>query len=73
LLQVKKHFFDLAVTSPMATIAFNKHVEFCENYIKEVHETLATLIREGPTNLALENSRHLYQVRHDYSAWVIGD
>ncbi|HDS15750.1 MAG TPA: hypothetical protein ENN66_03900, partial [Proteobacteria bacterium] len=46
-LQNKKHSFDLAVTSPMATIAFNKHAEFCEKYMKKIHETLRTLIRGG--------------------------
>lgn len=72
-LQDKKHFFDLAVTSPMASVAFNKHAEFCEKYIKEVHETLVTLISKGPTQQALSNSNRLYQIRLDYSAWITSD
>jgi hypothetical protein len=31
----------------MANVAFDKHSEFCEKYMKEVHETLKTLFIIG--------------------------
>ena len=34
-LQEKQQFFNLASTSHMANVAFDKHVEFCELYLYE--------------------------------------
>jgi hypothetical protein len=72
----RKQIFDLALTSHMANTAFDKHVQFCENYMKEVHETLKTLIREGSTTQALDHAKNLYAMRREYAAWItaeIGD
>lgn len=60
--------FSLGATSHMANTVFNKHVEFCEKYLEEVHETVVTLTREGPTEKALNHSNELYSLRIKYSA-----
>ena len=69
-LQKKRQFFDLAVTSHMANTAFDKHVEFCEKYMVEVHQTLIMLIQEGPTKSVLENANRMFKLRQDFSAWI---
>jgi len=69
-LQKKRQFFDLGATSHMANTAFDKHVEFCEKYMIEVHKTLLALIQKGPTKDAITNANKLYGLRQEYSAWV---
>lgn len=39
-IQQKHEIFNLGVTSHMANVAFNKHVEFCEKYITKVNECI---------------------------------
>ena len=54
----------------MATVAFDKHVEFCEKYMAEVHETVNTLFMDGPSTAALNHSNAFFKVGRDYSAWI---
>jgi hypothetical protein len=54
----------------MANVAFDKHVEFCEKYMSEVHETVSTLFREGPSAKALDHARRFAQIKQEYAAWV---
>jgi len=70
LLQQQQQAFNLGAASHMAGKAFDKHAEFCENYMAEVHLTVATLFREGPTQLALEHASNLRQLKNRYSAWL---
>ncbi|MPX95057.1 MULTISPECIES: hypothetical protein [unclassified Salinivibrio] len=49
---------------------FDKHVEFCEKYLAEVHQTVVTLTREGPTKEALDHAGKLYTLRIEYTAWI---
>lgn len=72
-LQRKQHLFNLGVTSHMANVAFDKHVEFCEKYMSEVHSTTSTLFSEGPTEEAKNHASKLYQIRVKYSAWLSPD
>lgn len=69
-LQKEQHLFNLGATSHMANCVFDKHVEFCEKYLAEVHQTVVTLTREGPTALALEHAGNLYSLRIEYTAWI---
>ena len=69
-IQQEQQLFNLGATSHMANSVFDKHVEFCEKYLAEVHQTVVTLTREGPTQEALEHAGKLYTLRIDYTAWV---
>lgn len=62
--------FALGASSHMANIAFDKHVEFCEEYVAEMQNTLITLFREGPTPKALEHSSALYGIQQKYRVWL---
>jgi hypothetical protein len=63
----------LAVTSHMANVAFDKHVEFCEKYIAEVHLTMSTLFQRGPTEEVIGHAQNLFLLRQQYAAWITAD
>jgi hypothetical protein len=65
--------FILSATSHMAERAFDKHVEFCEEYLKEVDEGLKILFQEGPTTKALRIAESLYKTRRRFIVWETPD
>jgi len=67
----KEQHFTLGASSHMANTVFDKHVEFCEKYLQEVHEVVVTLMREGPTEGALKHASELYNLRIQYTAWIL--
>lgn len=69
----KEQFFNLGITSHMANVAFDKHSEFCEKYMAELHETIGTLFSVGPTERATAHSANFHKLRCDYSAWLPND
>jgi len=72
-IQKRQQIFNLGATSHMANVAFDKHVEFCEKYMKEVHDTVLTLFREGPTAKAMEHANLFHLLRQEYAAWLTDD
>ncbi|SEA77704.1 hypothetical protein SAMN05660420_03149 [Desulfuromusa kysingii] len=69
-LQTDQHVFSLGASSHMSTVAFDKHVAFCEAYLSEVHETVGVLFREGPTEKAMECAYKLFALKREYAAWI---
>ena len=69
-LQKQQQIFNLGATSHMANVAFDKHVEFCGKYMIEVHDTVTTLYREGPTEQALGHAGKFHLLRQEYAAWL---
>jgi hypothetical protein len=65
--------FILSATSHMAQKAFDKHVEFCEEYIAKVNEGLLVLFREGPTTKALDLAADLFKIRRRFVLWETED
>lgn len=41
--QLREFQFSIGSASHMANVAFDKHTEFCERYMSEVHETVRAL------------------------------
>ena len=72
-IQRDQQHFILGVTSHMANVAFDKHVEFCERYISQMQETLSALFREGPTKKCLELSSALANIRLSSRTWLTSD
>ncbi len=68
--QNKQQLFNLGATSHMANTVFDKHVEFSEKYLSEVHKLVASLTSEGPTKSALAHANNLNNLRIDYTAWI---
>jgi len=63
--------FALSVTSHMADIAFDKHVELCEEFIKELFTTLQCLM-DDPQNhsVALTRANLTGDVIRKYALWT---
>ena len=72
-IQRQQHFFNIGAMSHMANVAFDKHAEFCEKYMKEINETLSTLFREGPTQKTLEHAAKFLDIKYEYAAWITDD
>jgi hypothetical protein len=68
--QHDQQLFDLGATSHMANVAFDKHVVFCEEYVFEMHATIQTLFREGPSKGALEHASKLYEIQQKHATWL---
>ena len=67
----QRHFqFTLGAASHMANLAFDKHVEFCEKYMREIHEVMRTLFREADTPEARVHAGNFYKLRQDYAVWL---
>jgi hypothetical protein len=62
--------FVLGASSHMANVAFDKHVEFCEEYVKEAQEALYTIFREGATKDALNHAMNLKGIQQKYAVWI---
>lgn len=69
-LQTDQQVFSLGASSHMSTVAFDKHVSFCEAYLSEVHETIGVLFHEGPTEKAMECAYKLFALKRKYAAWI---
>ena len=69
-LQQRQDLFNLGTTSHMANTVFDKHVEFCEKYLQEVHNTVVTFTREGPTDKGLSHAGELFSLRIEFTAWI---
>jgi len=69
-IQSNQFKFTLGAASHMANTAFDKHVEFCEKYMAEIHASVSTLFREGDTPEALEHAGNLHELRMEYAVWL---
>jgi len=69
-IQLKQQIFNIGAASHMANVAFDKHVEFCEKYMREVHDTVTTLFSRGPTEDAINHATNFHNLRQEYSAWL---
>lgn len=68
--QSEQNSFAVGATSHMASVAFDKHVEFSEEYVAEMFSTLSTLFQAGPTKEVLPHSAKLYQIRQRWAIWI---
>ncbi len=71
-LQRKQQFFNLSVTSHMASVAFDKHVAFCEAYIACARQILDELYNHGAKRKAQieELLNALVNTRKRYEPWL---
>lgn len=70
LIQQQQQDYSLAVTSHMANITFDKHVEFCESYINALMRGLFKLWASGPSKVALDISIELKTIRQGQATWI---
>ncbi|MFT6910037.1 MAG: hypothetical protein ACJAS1_006765 [Oleiphilaceae bacterium] len=69
-IQSQQQTFGLGATSHMANKVFDKHVEFCEKYLDEVHEIGTRLFKEGPIKEAVHLANGLNTLKLKYAAWL---
>jgi len=62
--------FSLGASSHMANVAFDKHVQFSEEYAEKVFKTLSTLFKKGPTQEVLQHTGNLYTLQQKYAVWL---
>ncbi len=72
-LQQRQEVLSVGLSSHMANVAFDKHVQFCEEYVEEVNKAADLLWREGPTKEALKVASNLFEIRRKYTVWVTKD
>jgi len=61
--------FSVGATSHMATVAFNKHIEFCQEYVEEVYRALNALTEDGATAEPLD-ARRFTRIRQKWALWL---
>lgn len=71
--QRDQQHFVLGVTSHMANVAFDRHVEFCEKYIQRMQKGLTELFHKGPTKECLPFCIELADIRLSYRTWLTSD
>jgi hypothetical protein len=64
--------FSVGATSHMATVAFDKHIEFCEEYVKEVYKALDILIQDGTAEEPLD-PRRFSRIREKWALWLTNE
>jgi|SRR5882724_7075925 len=69
-LEETRNRLTVGATSHMASVAFDKHVSFCEEYVAEVFSALETLYRKGPHEGILQNAGGLYGIRKKWAVWL---
>ncbi len=72
-LQARQQEFTFAPASHMAIIAYDKHVQFSEEYLSKVNRTLTELWIEGESVKALERAKELSGIREKFAAWLTRD
>ncbi len=68
--QQMERTFALATSSHMSSVAFDRHVKFCEDYATELMATHETLLREGETEQALKHATNLHNLRLSHALWL---
>jgi hypothetical protein len=70
MLQDYQNRFALAASSHMANVAFDRHVQFCEEYVAEVQQTLQTLFRNGATEELFRHTTKLSETQAKFVVWL---
>ena len=69
-MQEQNQAFLLGAMSHMANITFDKHVEFCEEYIKKFREGIINLLIYGSNPKCLEYASDLDTIRNKHTLWI---
>lgn len=72
-LQERQQDFALATASHMASVAYDKHVKFCEEYIETTNRGFVELMKSGPSLDAVQLGNGLATIRLRHTAWLTSD
>jgi hypothetical protein len=73
LVKESEYAFSIGATSHIASVAFDKHVEFCEGYVSAVIDVTSQLLRIGPKPEAIDFAQILSDVRRKWIVWLNPD
>jgi hypothetical protein len=65
--------FSIGATSHIANVAFDKHVQFCEEYIVDMSRVAGNLLRKAPNKEALADAGSLAAIRRNWVVWLTPD
>lgn len=69
-MQREQHAFTLGAVSHMAVVAFDKHMAFCEEYVRKMDQGLRRLIVDGPRKEVIQLAQSLHEIRSKYHPWI---
>jgi hypothetical protein len=69
-IQARQQEFAFLPASHMASVAYDKHVKFCEEYLEAVNKAVFDLWVEGPNVKALGHANSLRDIRDRHTAWL---
>ncbi|MFA7310021.1 MAG: hypothetical protein WC050_03905 [Candidatus Paceibacterota bacterium] len=72
-LQDRQQDFILSTSSHFAAVAYDKHVLFCEEYIKRIQEGRQELFRDGASKNAMNIGGDLVRIRQKHAAWLTSE
>jgi len=72
-LQNKQQNFILSTSSHIADVVYDKHVLFCEDYVKRVQDGRLELFRDGASPYTMNIGADLVRIRQKHSAWLTED
>ena len=70
-LQSHQQHFDVGITSHMANIAFDRHVQFCEEYIKALQVGMTEMWENGPSPQCITFWNQLANIRLSFRTWIV--
>jgi hypothetical protein len=65
----RQNVFSMGANSHMATVVFDKHIGFCEEYVQAVSNALYTSIRDKTGDLALD-VEEFFKIRQKWVLWL---
>src|SRR5580704_17009527 len=65
----RQNAFSMGANSHMAAVAFDKYIEFCEEYVAALSNSLYALIEEGNKDQLLD-ARVLFDIRQKRAIWL---
>jgi hypothetical protein len=69
LLADRQNAFSMGTSSHMATVLFDKHIGFCEEYVEATSKALFTLIQAGRKDQPLD-AKELSRIRQKWALWL---
>lgn len=66
----EKEEFNIAITSHMADIAFDKHISFCEEYLTEMNAAVTLLLQKGTCEEMFGYAARLHSIKVKYQLWI---
>lgn len=70
LLSEKQNIFLMGATSHMATVAFDKHIGFCEEYLEATARALERLNEVGPSRQEPLDLQRFLVIRQKWALWL---